>query len=124
MYYINFIFLFSILGFILESTFFKLTNTNAHSSIFLGPYTLVYGFGMLFSFFIYKYLSLPNNIIFYIINYLMFCLITSLTELIGGHVIHYFLNIDKWNYSNYKYHFGKYLCLRNSLIWGILLLLF
>ena len=25
-----------------------------------------------------------------------------------------------WNYSNTKIHFGKYVCLRNSIIWGIL----
>ena len=52
MYYINFIFLYSFLGFALESLYFKIHNINAHSSIFIGPYTLVYGFGMLLSFFI------------------------------------------------------------------------
>ena len=40
----------------------------------------------------------------------------------AGPVIHYFLKIDKWDYTNYKIHFGKYLCLKNSLLWGLLVL--
>ena len=44
----------------------------------------------------------------------------SIYEFTGGNIINYFLHIDKWDYSNFKYHFGKYLCLRNSLIWGLL----
>ena len=122
MYYINFIFLYSFLGFTLESFYFKYCNAQIHSGIFKGPYTLVYGFGMLASFIIYNNLSLilNNNIISYFLYYIIFILITTIIEFIGGHIIHLFLNIDKWDYSNNKYHFGKYICLKNSLIWGIL----
>ena len=123
MYTINFIFIYSFLGFVLESTYYKITNSNTHSSIFLGPYTLVYGFGMYFSFLIYKIINLPNNVFSYFIYYIIFCIITTLIEFIGGNLIHLFLNIDKWNYSNNKYHFGKYICLKNSLIWGTLVLI-
>ena len=122
MYYINFIFLYSFLGFTLENVYFKYHNINAHSSIFIGPYTLVYGFGMLLSFLIYNYLKLPINILSIIIYYIIFTISTSLIEFIGGNIIHLLLHIDKWDYSNYKYHFGKYLCLNNSLIWGLLVL--
>ena len=120
MYYINFIFLYSFLGFVLESVYFKVHNSNIHSGIFLGPYTFVYGFGMIISYLSFELLKLPNNFLSYIIYYLIFTILTSLIEFIGGHTIHYFLHIDKWDYRKYKYHFGKYLCLKNSLIWGIL----
>ena len=116
MYYINLIFLYSFLGFTLESFYFKYINVNAHSSIFTGPYTLVYGFGMLFCLLIYNYLPDLNLFIYY----LLFTVTTSLIEYIGGHVINKLLKIDKWDYSNFKFHFGKYICLRNSLIWGLL----
>jgi len=116
MYYINLIFLYSFLGFTLESFYFKYINANAHSSIFTGPYTLVYGFGVLACLLVYNIIS-PTNIFIY---YILFTITTSLIEYIGGHVIHFFLKKDKWNYSNFKIHFGKYLCLRNCLIWGIL----
>ena len=77
---------------------------------------------MLFSYLIYKFLNLPINILSIIIYYIIFTITTSLIEFIGGNLIHFFLKIDKWNYEKHKYHFGKYLCLKNSLIWGILVL--
>ena len=116
MYYFNLIILYSFLGFALESFYFKYIDANEHSSIFTGPITLVYGFGMLLCLLIYN--SIPNTNIF--IYYILFSLATSLIEYIGGHIIHIFLKIDKWDYSNFKYHFGKYICLKNSLIWGLL----
>ena len=108
MYYFNLIIFYSLLGFILESVVYKISKSNEHSSIFYGPYTLVYGFGVLACILVY---------------YLLFTIITTIIEYIGGNLIHYFLKIDKWNYSNHKYHFGKYICLDNSLYWGILSLL-
>ena len=120
LYYINLIFFYSLLGFILESVVYKVSNTNSHSSIFMGPYTLVYGFGMLFCLLIYNNLNLELNFLSYLIYYLIFTFITTLTEYIGGNVIHYFLKIDKWNYTNHKYHFGKYICLDYAIYWGIL----
>ena len=49
MLYLNLLFAYSILGFIMESTLYKIVNSNMHSGIFYGPYTLVYGFGVLLS---------------------------------------------------------------------------
>ncbi len=123
MYYINFVFFYSVLGFILESVYYKYKNSSEHSSIFIGPYTFVYGFGMLGSYLLYKVINLQPNILSYIIYYIIFVLTTSLIEFFGGHIIHFFLHIDKWNYSKDKYHFGKYLTLKNCLIWGILVII-
>ena len=125
MYYINFIFFYSVLGFILESVYYKYKHSNDHSSIFIGPYTFVYGFGMFFAFLIFNFLNkyLSNNLFTYIIYYFIFVIATSLIEFVGGHIIHYFLKIDKWNYTKDKYHLGKYLTLKNCLIWGILVCL-
>jgi len=122
LYYINLIFFYSLLGFILESVVYKHCNSSEHSSIFKGPYTLVYGFGMLFCILIYNKLNLylDNNIFSYILYYLIFTLITTTIEFIGGNIIHYFLKIDKWNYTNHKYHFGKYICLDYAIYWGFL----
>jgi len=122
LYYINIIFLYSLLGFILESVVYKHCNSSEHSSIFKGPYTLVYGFGMLFCILIYNKLNMyfDNNFFTYLLYYLIFTMITTLVEFIGGHVIHYFLKIDKWNYSNHLFHFGKYICLDYAIYWGVL----
>ena len=120
LYYINLIFFYSLLGFILESVVYKISNTNEHSSIFKGPYTLVYGFGMLFCLLFHNFINLSNNVFSYIFYFIIFTILTTTTEFIGGHVINYFLKIDKWNYSNHKYHFGKYICLDYAICWGIL----
>ncbi len=122
MYYFKLIIFYSFLGFVLESVVYKFANVNSHSSIFYGPYTLVYGFGVLPCVLIYNFLNplLKTNILKIIIFYLIFTIITTLIEFIGGHIINYFLKIDKWNYHNHKYHFGKYICLDNALYWGLL----
>ena len=124
MYYFNLIIFYSLLGFILESVVYKINNSNSHSSIFYGPYTLVYGFGAFLSIITYNFLNkfLDNSFFSYLIYYLILTTITTLIEYIGGHIIHYFFKIDKWNYSYNKFHFGKYICLKNSLFWGILTL--
>lgn len=119
-YYINLIFFYSLLGFILESVVYKISNASDHSSIFYGPYTLVYGFGVLFCILIYNKLSLDNNIFSIFLYYIIFTIITTTTEFIGGNIINYFLKIDKWNYTKHKYHFGKYICLDYAIYWGIL----
>ena len=123
-YYINFFILYSILGFILESFFYKINNTNSHSGIFYGPYNFTYGIGMLFCLLVYNKLSLPINIFNIIIYYICFTIITTIIEYLIGNLIYYMLKIDKWDYSHITYHFGKYICLRNSLIWGLLSTLF
>ena len=119
-YYINLVFFYSLLGFILESVVYKISNASEHSSIFYGPYTLVYGFGVLFCILIYNKLNLDNNIFSIFLYYIIFTIITTTIEFIGGNIINYFLKIDKWNYTKHKYHFGKYICLDNSIYWGIL----
>ena len=35
-------------------------------------------------------------------------------------ILNYLFNIDMWDYSNINPNFGKYICLQNSIIWGIL----
>lgn len=119
---INTIFLYSLLGFVLESVVYKYYQSDKHSSIFYGPYTLVYGFGMYFCLLTYNILNnyLPNHFLIYLLYFLLFMIITTLTEFIAGHLIHHFLKIDKWDYTNHKIHFGKYICLDYSFYWGII----
>lgn len=118
---LNTIFLYSLLGFILESVVYKIKNSNNHSSIFYGPYTLIYGIGFYFCIIIYNNIIFTNNfLINYLFYFISFIIITTTIEFIGGHLIHFLLNIDKWNYQHHKYHFGKYICLDYSIYWGIL----
>ena len=124
MLYINYLFIYSVFGFLLESTIYKIGNYNKHSSIFYGPYTLVYGFGVLLSILVYEYLEKRirnmNKFLKIIFYFIVFTILLSLIEYIGGNILNFIFDIDMWDYSNHKYHFGKYICLTNSIIWGVL----
>lgn len=123
MYYINLFFLYSLFGFIMESTLFKIILSKKHSGIFYGPVTTVYGVGIIAITLLNKYIFSKiktNKIIKIVIEYLTMTLILTLIEYLGGNILEYIFNITMWNYTKYKYHFGKYICLNNSLIWGLL----
>lgn len=120
MFYLNTFILFSFLGFFWESFVFKVSNSNKHSGVLYGPYTLVYGIGFSLIMFIFKFLNLPLNFINCIFYYFLFCFSATLCELIVGYLIYYIFKIDSWDYSNHKYHFTKYICLDYFFLWGLL----
>ena len=118
MYYSNIFFIFSILGFLLEKVF----NISRDSGILHGFWTPIYGFGVCITIFLYNLLeknikmtSLKKIIISFLIG---FILLTTL-EYIGGFLIERLLRITFWDYSNEKFHIGKYTSLKMALIWGI-----
>ncbi len=122
-YYINTLFFYSFLGFVLESTIYKINNIKRFSGIFYGPITEVYGFGVLTLLLLKKYLLDKINCNKYLNLILTFiiCWITlTLIEFIGGNILHIIFNINMWNYTKKPYNFGKYICLELSLTWGVL----
>lgn len=122
MYYINSFFLYSLFGFIMESDVYKISNSRRHSSIFYGPYTVVYGVGMLSLILLKKYVIdrlKCGRILKLIITYLLCFILLTFVEFICGYITNLVFGIDMWNYENKTYNFGKYICLELSLIWGI-----
>ena len=122
MYYTKIFLLYSLLGFVMESTLYKIIKINKHSGIFYGPITAVYGIGILSIELLNKYLfnKIKNNkLLKLIIEFILLTITLSLIEHIGGTILNYLFHIDMWDYTNVKFHFGKYVCLRNSLIWGV-----
>lgn len=125
MLYLKFFIFYSIIGFTLESSIYKIANSKSHSGILYGPYTIIYGFGGILSLYINNRLEIiMNPYLNYLVSYILFTILCTLTELIGGYLINKIFKIDKWNYSNHKYHFGKYICLDYAFIWGLLSLIF
>ena len=123
MYYIKNFLLYSLIGFIMESTLFKYMAINKHSGIFYGPITAVYGVGILSIILINKYFftKIKNHkVLKYIIEFIILAIVLSIIEYLGGNILNYLFNIDMWDYSNNHPHLGKYICLQNSLIWGFL----
>ena len=122
MYYLKCFIIFSLLGFIMESVVYKVSGSTSHSGVLLGPYTLVYGIGGLLTVIINKYIDKLeiNNILKLIILFIIFTVVCTLVEYLIGNLINLIFNIDKWNYTKHKYHYGKYICLDLALTWGLL----
>ena len=123
MYYTKLFLLYSLLGFIMESTLFKVIVVNKHSGIFYGPMTAVYGVGVLSIELLNKHFFKRfkcNKILKLLIEFITLTIILSLIEYLGGNILNYLFDIDMWDYSDIKFNFGKYICLQNSIIWGVL----
>ena len=123
MYYSKVFLLYSLLGFVVESTLFKIVKVNKHSGIFYGPMTAVYGVGIvsieLLNTYFFKKIK-TNKIIKIIIEFIILTITLTLIEFLGGNILNILFDIDMWDYSKNFMHFGKYICLQNSLIWGVL----
>ncbi len=115
MYYMDYFFLFSLLGHIIESFFY----TSGDGGILYGPYTPVYGIGVCIVLFVTNIINKKNIKFkpFYI--FLTGFIILSFIEYIGGILIEKIFKVVFWNYSSMKFHIGNYISLEMALIWGI-----
>ena len=123
MYYTKNFLIYSLFGFIMESTLYKIKNMNKHSGIFYGPMTAVYGVGIVSILLLDKYFFKKikcHKVLKILIEIITLIIILSVIEYLGGNILNNLFNIDMWDYSNKHPHLGKYICLQNSIIWGIL----
>ena len=118
MYYINYFFIFSIIGHLIE------TILSSESGFLYGCWTPVYGIGVVLILLIHKILDKTfkkNNLNKYLKALILFitcCIILSLIEAISGYLLKWIFNIEMWDYSNYKFNIGKYAAVEMGLIWG------
>lgn len=127
MYYINSFLIYSVIGFIMESALYKFFSIDNYSGFMTGPITPIYGIGVLVILVINKYILEKintNKIIKIILSFLIFAILLTIIEFIGGLLLDKILNVELWNYTNKKYNIGKYICLELSLVWGIFSLIF
>lgn len=122
MYYLKTILLYSLFGFCMESTVYKISLSKRHSGICYGPFTYVYGFGVLSLTLLKKYfldkLHL-NKYLKFLITFVLCTITLTLIEWLGGNILNLIFDIDMWNYTKKTYNFGKYICLEYALIWGL-----
>ena len=127
MYYLNYFFIFSIIGHLYETILFKILDQKGVSGFLYGYWTPVYGIGVVLILFIskniFKTLKLNKFIEVLIFAVIIFVVLTVI-EFIGGHILHFIFHKDFWNYSLLKYNLGKYICLEVSSLWVILSLVF
>lgn len=123
MYYLKTFIFFSVFGFIFEEVLCFLLNIDFNSGILHGPYTPIYGLGILIiiiiSNYLFKHLHLKKYQETIITGGILFFTITIL-ELLGGILIEKIFNKVYWSYEDMKLNYGNYISIEISLIWTIL----
>lgn len=122
MYYLNTFLIYSILGFMLETTRSFLVNSKFTSGILYGPWTPIYGFGIvlviLISNYLFSHLHLPRWVET-LSTFIIITIVLTLLEWIGGVLIEKIFHVVFWDYSKEALSIGKYISLSKSLIWGV-----
>ena len=112
--------IYSFLGWVLESVYKSIGQRKLVNSGFLhGPFCPIYGFGAVIMFlFLNKF---TNNIV---LLFIMGFFILSIWEYIVGFILEKTFNTKYWDYSNNKFNIQGRVCLKNSLFWGALGVIF
>ena len=121
-----FIFAFmSIIGWILEVLYRSFISKKfINPGLMLGCSLPVYGVGGIILNLLAD-IKVVNNIYFnYFILSLIAMVLLTLIEYVGGVLLEKIFKIKLWDYSKYKYNLKGLICLRMSIIWGIVSLIY
>jgi len=120
-FYFFMFYCFSIFGWFVECVDCSIEQKKfVHDRGFLiGTYCPIYGFGAMYMhFFLSRYYNEPITL------FVMAVVGTSLIEYITSFLMEKIFKARWWDYSNMKYNFEGRICLRNSVLFGILGLVF
>lgn len=117
MYFLNYFFIFSIFGHIIETFVYY----NGESGILFGWWTPVYGFGTVIILLIHHFLDnhiKSNKYIKAASLFIVSSIILSIIEAIGGYLIEWLFHTTFWDYSSYYWNIGRYASIEMAIIWG------
>lgn len=120
---INLFLTFSILGNIFERVVMYFIDKTYVSGFMNTIFTPIYGIAIILILFIDKKINIKNKVIKLLTEFIIFSIILSIIEGLGGILIELIFNKIYWNYDSYKFNIGKYMSLETSLIWGIISLI-
>ena len=128
MYLLNCFFVYSILGYILEMIFgFVIGAHNVQSGILYGPWTPIYGIASILIIVIsdklFKNLHLSRWVETIIVT-LVLMIVLMFLEWLGGICIEFIFGFSFWDYTEYQFNLGKYVCLEMALVWAIMSIIF
>ena len=108
--------IYSFLGWVCESTYCSIGQKKFVNRGFLnGPFCPIYGFGALL---VISILSpFVNNIP---ILYIASIIVRSTLEYTSSYVLEKIFHMSWWDYSTYKYNINGRVCLKNSLMFGVM----
>ena len=110
-----FFLIYSCLGWCLEVIYAAVSTGQLVNRGFLnGPVCPIYGFGMVIVLFTLS--PLADNLL---LLYLGGVILPSVLELVGGWALYKLYHTRWWDYSDFPFNIGGYICLEFSLLWGV-----
>lgn len=117
---INSFIIYSVLGYLFELLVALIFGDQLSSGILYGPYTPIYGIGILLLYSLFdKFKYIKSKVKKYIVMFLSAFVILTFLELLGGLLISNLYNMELWNYSKLPLSLNKYISLEVSTIWSI-----
>lgn len=117
---INSFIIYSILGYLFELVVAIVFGNNIVSGILYGPYTPIYGIGILLIYSLFdKFKYIKSKFKKYLVMFISSFVILTFLELIGGELIKILYDMELWNYSKLPLSLNKYISLEVSVFWSI-----
>lgn len=111
--------IYSIAGWLIESIYRSIIEKKIINSGFLhGPCCPIYGFGAIFLILVFN--NIKNPIWLFILGFVTL----TLWEYIVGVILEKLFHTKYWDYSNERININGRVCLKNSIYWGILTVIF
>ena len=119
LFYFFLFFLYSVLGWIVETTYVAILDKKIVNRGFLiGPYLPIYGFNaVIIILYLNQYKDNPLTV------FLLAIFICSFFEYITSYLMEKIFKARWWDYSNLKFNLNGRICLKNSLLFGALSIL-
>ena len=107
--------IYSCIGWCLEVVYAAVTTGQLVNRGFLnGPVCPIYGFGMIIV--LFALTPLQSSIL---LLYIGGVILPSALELVGGWALYKLYRTRWWDYSDYPFNIGGYICLEFCLLWGV-----
>ncbi len=107
--------IYSCLGWCVEVVYAAVTTGELVNRGFLnGPVCPIYGFGMLIV--LFALTPLQHSVL---LLYIGGVILPSTLELVGGWILYKVYHARWWDYSDYPFNIGGYICLEFCLLWGV-----
>lgn len=106
----------------METIVVLITNSHFKSGFLYGPWTPIYGIGVVIILLLSNYFFLNLHMprwIETIIVFIILAIFLTCIELLGGILIEKTFNVTFWDYTFKKFNIGKYICLEMTFLWGI-----
>lgn len=120
MHFLNLFLFYSIFGNIFERVLMYFIDRTYVSGIMGTIFTPVYGFAIIIILFIDEKLKIKNKFLKIPLQFLLYGLVLTILEFLGGFLIEKIFNKVYWNYNFFKFNLGKYISLESSLLWATL----